>query len=175
MKKEARVSSKKNNKQFTAKRSDKLRSVVNYGFARVAEWTQNELDQLRASSKMPVCIPMQNGDYLVGTRRVIKVTLTCWQVENIEFSDKRAAIFYCAMIHLGKYADAEEIRKLDYQTSKLDSDKTLFRTKLDNAHISNDQFRIDLFSSRYEDAKSKLHLAKQELSKSLVRYKYIYE
>ena len=152
-------------KKYKTNEADKLKHVV--------DWTKTELEGLRASSKLPVCIQLQNGDYLVGTFKVEKISKSCWSVDGIEFSDKRGAIFFCVLSHLKKFSDANELRDADWLVNKLDLDKALFRARLDKAHLEFDQFKIDLYSSRYEDAKRKLIRAKHEFEKVINKVKYM--
>lgn len=158
-------------KSPTQEKSDK--KVVEYGLQRVSEWTKKELAELQKTSKTPIAIELANGDYQVATFKVVKVSTLCWKVDELEFTDKRSAIFYCSLSHLQKYSEARELYALDGIVGKLDNDKSMFRVKLDRAHETGDQFKIDLFSSRYEDVKIRLHRAKQDLEKIITRAKYL--
>jgi len=150
----------------------KLKTNESARLKQVTDWTKNELAGLRQNSKIPICIQLQNGDYIVGTFKVEKVS-SGWNAGGFEFTDKRGAIFFCVLMHLNRFNDANEIHDADCQVSRLDLDKSAFRARLDNAHLENDQFKIDLYSSRYEDAKRKLVYAKQELEKVINKVKYI--
>lgn len=161
-------------KPTSLKKSDKtLSSIEEYGFSRVNSWTRNELLALQKSSKLPICMPLQDGSYFVATFKVEKISEVCWKVEKLEFTDKRSAIFYCALMHLGKILDAQDLYRVDLRVGQLDLDKALFRIRLDSAHNSQDQFKIGLFSSRYEESKGKLRFAKQELEEIIATAKYI--
>ena len=139
---------------------------------RISDWAKKELAELR-NSPNPICLQLTNGDFLVGTQKVHKVNDTCWTVDNFEFRDKRCAIFYCALAHRSKFLEANSIRKLDTLVGKLEEDKLFFRYKLDKAHLLNDQFRIDLFGSRYDDSKKKLVQSKEQLEKIITQAKYL--
>ena len=159
-------------KLATRKKSDE-EPIVDYGLQRVVTWTTKALTELQQNSKAPIIVELTNGDYTVGTSRVEKVSSVCWKVGELDFTDKRSAIFYCALSHVSKFADARELYAVDAIVGKLDLDKATFRLKLDKAHAERDQFKIDLFSSRYEEAKTRLAMAKQELEKILIRAKYM--
>jgi hypothetical protein len=75
-------------------------------------------------------------------------------------------------MHLSKFNDADEMIEIDRKLYTLTFDKNLFRSRLDNAHLNRDQFRIDLFSSRFDESKAKLTQVKQDLEKTLLRAKY---
>jgi len=161
-------------KQSILKKSDKkLDTIEAYGLRRVTEWTRNELLDLQKNSKLPICMALQNGDYLVATFKVEKVSDICWRVEGTDFTDKRSAIFYCSLMHLGRVAEAKELRRIDSYVGQLDLDKSMFRIRLDAAHTNRDQFKIDLYSSRYEETKGKLRIVKQELESSVARIKQL--
>lgn len=161
-------------KLHTSKKLGKtIDAIESYGFRRVTEWTRKELLNIQKTSKMPICMALQNGDYLVATYKVEKISEVCWKVNHLEFTDKRSAIFYCSLLHLGKVSEAKELYRIDNHVGQLDLDKSLFRVRLDSAHTTKDQFKIDLYSSRYEESKGKLRIAKQELENLIQLAKYI--
>lgn len=160
-------------KLASPKKLDNAKPIAEYGFQRVASWTASALTELQKTSKTPIVVELANGDFTVGTSRIEKVSQACWKVGSLEFVSKRSAIVYCALVHVSRLSEARELYALDAIVGKLDVDKTTFRAKLDKAHAENDSFRIDLFSSRYADAKDRLTKAKQELEKILNKAKYI--
>lgn len=160
-------------KSPTLKKLDNTTPIVDYGYQRVASWTAKALTELQQTSKTPIVVELANGDYTVGTSKVTKVSQVSWKVGDLEFVDKRSAIVYCALVHVLRLSEARELCALDAIVGKLDLDKATFRVKLDKAHADNDSFKIDLFSSRYADAKDRLTKAKQELEKILTKAKYI--
>lgn len=161
-------------KSPTVKKLDKqTNKIVDYGLRRVSDWTKKELEELQRTSDTPIILPLQNGNYIVATNIVEKINTTCWKVNDLEFVDKRSAIFYCALNHLKKYQEAAELFATDQKVSRYDLDKLVFRKRLDKAHIESDEFKIGLYSSRYEEAKRNLVGAKQELEKIITKTKYI--
>jgi hypothetical protein len=160
-------------KLLTTKKLDKITPVVEYGWQKVSDWTKQELQELQKNSKLPIITELVNGDYTVATYRIKKVSSVCWEAAGFEFIDKRSAIFYCALKHIGRSNEAMALREADGIVGKLDMDKAVFRIKLDKAHIAGDQFKIDLFSSRFDEAKRQLSGAKQELEKIISRAKYL--
>jgi hypothetical protein len=159
-------------KSSTVKKSNDLvdfsvTTVVNYGIDRITDWTHVELLALQKKSKVPVCIQLKNGDYLVATYRINKVSSVCWEVNNLEFIDKRSAIFYCGLLHLNKYDDAKQLYKIDAEVGRLDLEKSLFRVRLDTAHMAKDQFKVDLYSSRFDNVKNRLKIAKKDLENAI--------
>lgn len=143
------------------------------GLRRVTDWTKTELAEIQRSSKVPVCIQLQSGNYLVGTFKVEKASDTLWTVDGVEFSNKRGAIFFCVAMHLRRINDANELRDADALVGNLELDKLIFRTRLDKAHLEFDQFKIDLYTSRYEDVKRKLVRAKTEFEQAINKIRYI--
>jgi hypothetical protein len=160
-------------KSNTIKKYDNLPdSISDYGYERVSEWTKRELAKLQEDSDLPLAVPLQNGGYMVATYKIDKISASCWKVGNIEFTDKRTAIYHCALTHMRMYSEAEDLFEVDQRVNRYELDKTLFRQRLDNAHSVGDQFKIDLYSSRYENAKQQFSLSKQELEKILSKAKY---
>lgn len=153
--------------------SKKLDVIEEYGLKRVTDWTHQQLADFQKNSRYPICMVLKNGDYLVATYKVEKISELCWKVENLDFTDKRSAIFYCSLMHLSREVEATQLHKTDSHVGQLDLDKYLFRVRLDAAHSTGDQFKIDLYSSRYEESKEKLRLAKQELENLIAQAKYI--
>jgi hypothetical protein len=142
-----------------------------YGYSRVSEWAKKELKELQTKSKEPICLELFNGDYIVATYKVTKIEVG-WQVEEHTFNDKRSAIFYASLLHLNKTEIARELQFVDAKVSVYETEKAFFRTKLDQAHLQNDEFRVGLFSSRFAETKNRLVQAKNELEKTLARAKY---
>ncbi len=143
-------------------------------FRRVADWTKRELSNLQKTSDVPVCIELATGDYLVGTYTVKKISSVCWRVDPLEFCSKRSAIFYSALTHMGKIAEATKIHDLDFQVGRLEYERTMFRERLDAAHLALDQFKIDLYGSRFDETKRLLMVAKRDLENIFSKAKYHY-
>lgn len=162
----------KANLSITRKSDKELGVIETYGLKRVTSWTKKELAELQEKSRLPICVPLQNGDYVVATYHINKISNICWKVEDFEFTDKRSAIFYCALMHCGKLEDAIELHKVDSRVGRYDSDKALFRVRLDNSHKSDDAFKVDLYSCRFEETKGKLKQAKEELEDLIQSAKY---
>jgi hypothetical protein len=155
-------------KRTTVKKLDKdINLLVSYDLGRITSWTQQELARLQKDSKLPICIKLKNDNYIVATYLVEKITPICWKVNNLEFSDKKSAIYYCAMMHLNKYEAATAIYEADVLVGNLEAEKARFRLRLDTAHKDNDQFKIDVYGSRFDVTRSKLYHAKKELEQIL--------
>ena len=155
------------------RKSDRiLDGIVEEGLSRVTNWTRTELNELQQYSKSPLVVPLQNGNYKVATYLVEK-TISSWRVADKNFLDKRSAIFYCALRHLCFLKEADAMYTIDQRVSKYDSDKSLFRARLDSAHEKHDQFRIDVLQSRFDEAKRNLAAAKKDLEKIILTAKYL--
>jgi hypothetical protein len=153
---------------------NQLDAITNYGFDKVSTWTKRELYKLQHNSELPICIELQNGNYLVATY-LIEKCVGMWQVNDLEFNNKSAAIYYCSLCHLARFMDAEQVYRLDRAIGNLEFDKMVFRDKLDAAHLLQDQFKIDLYSSRFDETKRKLAVIKQDFTKKMSQAKYIYK
>jgi hypothetical protein len=163
-------------KLLTPKKLDKKKDITTkveeYGWNKVSTWTKQNLTELQQSSKLPIITELTNGNYTVATYKVEKISAVCWRAAEFDFMDKRSAIFYCALVYIGKLKDAVQLKEADGIVGKLDMDKAMFRVKLDNAHTVGDQFKIDLYSSRFDESKRHLSGAKQELEKIIQLAKY---
>lgn len=151
-----------------------LNRMTEYGFDRVSEWTKKELADLQALSKEPICLELSNGDYIVATYKITKLAPGLgWKVDDLLFTSKTSAIYYATMLHLCKMDEAHKLLTVDSRVAVLESEKSFFRTRLDQAHLQNDEFKIGLFTSRYIETKNNLVQAKKELSKIINIAKYI--
>jgi hypothetical protein len=161
------------NLHTSKKSANQLDAITNYGYDKISSWTKRELHSLQSNSELPICVALQNGDYTVATY-YIKKCVGMWAVNELEFNSKLAAIYYCSLCHLARFMDAEQIYRLDRTIGNLEFDKMVFRDKLDAAHLLQDQFKIDLYSSRFDETKRKLAVAKQDFTKKMSQAKYIY-
>jgi len=151
-----------------------LHAICEYGYDKISTWTRRELQRLQTTSKVPICVELQNGDYTIGTHSIEKYGVA-WRVDKkVEFTNKTAAIYYGTLLSLSRLASADDLHRLDRAVSTLEFDKTLFRSKLDKAHLEGNQFKIDLYATRFDETKRKLAVAKQEFTKKLSQAKYIY-
>lgn len=151
-----------------------LDKMTKYGVDRVSEWTKKELAELQALSKEPICLELTNGDYIVATYKVVKLGAGLgWKVDDIMFTDKASAIFYATFLHLNKLEEARELKNADTRVAVLEDERSFFRTRLDQAHLQNDEFKIGLYTSRYTETKNNLVQAKKELNKLLSNAKYM--
>ena len=161
-------------KSPSSKKSDKtLGIIVDVGLRHVVNWTKKELSDLQQSSESPIVVPLSNGGYLVATYQVEKIHSTCWKVNEFEFTNKRSAIFYCALLHTGRKQEADAMHTMDQRVDKYDLDKDIFRARLDSAHLANDRFKIDLYHSRFDESKRNLVAAKKDIEKIIPSAKYL--
>ena len=142
-------------------------------FARLSTWTKGELAELQHTSNVPVCIHLANGDYTVGPFSVKMVSSAAWQVGEAEFGNSRTAVFFCVAMYLRRKVDAAELLLIDEAISNLELEKLMFRERLNLAHLVADQFKIDLYSSRFTETKNKLQRAKRDLEKAINKIRYI--
>ena len=158
----------------TLKKSDKtLGIIVDVVLQHVVNWTKKELIDLQQHSVAPIVVPLANGGYIVATYQVEKIHSSCWKVNEYEFTNKRSAIFYCALLHIGYKKEADAIHAIDQRVEKYDLDKDIFRARLDSAHLANDRFKIDLYQSRFDESKRNLAAAKKDLEKLIASAKYL--
>lgn len=145
-----------------------LKKFDNNHLKKIYDWTSKELNTLRKESRIPVISKLPNGDY-----RVASYLVECkdghWAADGQIFFDRRSAIFYCALLHSNNFKSADDLQKMDAEVGRLEFDKSMYRLRLDKAHEDNDQFKIDLYASRYLESKMQYKSAKIELDMAITR------
>ena len=149
--------------------NNSITQITDYGFARVCDWAKTELEKLR-KDKLPICI-VTDTKIVVGKCTIIKEE-NIWLVDNYIFFSKVNAIFYCVLIHLNRVNDADELYKLNNQIHLLSSKRNLFKIRLAQAYLDNNQFKIDVYNSRLLQAKDRLIQVKLKLEKIINQAKY---
>lgn len=143
-----------------------LRKFDNSQLKKISDWTSRELNTLRKESRIPVITKLPNGNYKVASYLVEKQGAE-WTADGKLFFDKKSAIFYCALLHVNNFVTANELQKLDSDVGRLEFDKIMYRVRLDKAHEENDQFKIDLYTSRYLESKMLYKTAKSQLDMAI--------
>lgn len=145
-----------------------LKKFDNSHLKKIYDWTSKELDTLRKESRIPVITKLPNGDYKVA-EYLVEYKHGNWEANDRVFFDRRSAIFYCALLHSHNFKVAEDLRKMDSDVGRLEFDKSMYRYRLDCAHELNDQFKIDLYTSRYLESKMLYKTAKAQLDTAITR------
>jgi len=161
----------------TALTADTLSTVVDVTATYIARWTQRELHKISRNSGLPVCWPLPNGGYMIGSDCVIPENgywrrLDSSRTHRQLFSQRQSAIFYCLCRQVRENAIAEDIVKYDTEVRILSNDVAHYHSSLERSIQRKDCFRIGVWSARYDDARLMLTRAEQQLKKSITKAKY---
>mgnify|MGYP000495078737 CR=1 FL=1 len=145
-----------------------LKKLDNFDLEKIRRFTEQELAKLSQSS-FPFCYQI-GTTVRVGNSFVIKKSDKCWQVregktETFEFLSRKDAIYYCIALHKNKHELAKEIKQNDHQLNRLEQDAIIYRKRYSTATEKDDQFKKDLYSSRYHDTMDKIADIKENLKK----------
>jgi hypothetical protein len=145
---------------------------------KIRRFTENELSRL-VNQSLPFCYQIGSNLLIVGNKyKIQKFNDKCWQVtENdqqiFDFFTRKDAIFYCIAMHKKDYVLAKEIKEGDDLLSRLDFEAILYRHRFKKAKEANDDWDLQLYSSKYTETMSRIEQTKQQLKKSQNLAKYI--
>lgn len=89
-----------------------------------------------------------------------------------DFHDKAAAVFYCYYLSRNVFTRAQELLTIDSEIFKLSNDIGYYQHGYKQALKRQDWFKVDLFTTRTEQAKVQLAQAQERLQKTLWAAKY---
>lgn len=89
------------------------------------------------------------------------------------FYSRAAAIFYCVLTALYQFRLADRILRADQETARRYEDTEFYREKLNSKTAKLDDFKKQLYNTRYYESKLSLANARRELEESLESAKYI--
>lgn len=160
-----------------AKLSDKenAMAVANAAHAYVQNWARDEAQKL---AKKSTCIIPASWGLQVG-RFAVKQTGGTWTVYNCfdeamdAFTCKQSAVVFSLLQHLNKINMARDLQNQDNAVLRIMQDLTFFSYRRAKAVKVNDGTVIDIIDARIQESNSKLHLAREELEKTLNKAKYL--
>lgn len=142
----------------------------------LAMWSRQEVQSMVSNGSL-VVLRVKNG-YRVGPHQVVEHKGR-WQVTSdfndhaLDFSNKKAAIFYCLLEHKKLYTRSKDLFYSDGEVHRLELDQKLYRHKYKQACESKDTFGQDLCLARLSDVTPKLKAAQERLEKMINSAKYI--
>lgn len=142
-------------------------------------WTNKEIKRLALQENVPVCLPVGDHGFLVGTHKIEKLGTSCWRVLDHndilihDFSRKLSAVFYCFTTQSKKINLADRILNADIKVGKLESDQRFYQNTRLQSTKKKDYFRLDLSTSRSLDTEIRLKYAIEELEKTINIAKYL--
>jgi hypothetical protein len=174
--KTAESSTKRNKKTLADQRIDFAADVTTQY---LKYWTDKELKRLTIDENLPVCLPLGNRGFLIGSYKVLSVGQHCWRVldRNDElvhdFGRKLSAVFYCLTTQANKLNLARDIMTTDARVSRLEIDQDNYANSRKLNLKKKDYFRADLANMRYINNRYQLHYANEELEKTINTAKYL--
>lgn len=152
--------------------------IIDLALDKIKNWTKQEYRRLRSRARVPLCIEINKNtwtidDYVIRHQgaHIYKVDLNGLFVHA--FYSRAAAIFYCALTALHQFRLADKILRADQETARRYEDTEFYREKLNSKTIKLDEFRKQLYNTRYYESKLSLANARRELEESLESAKYI--
>lgn len=159
-------------------KSISLKKSIELNLEKIRKFTEKELADLSNKNPLPFCYEIGNDVVIVGIYKVVRTMEQKWEVREgkqslFEFFTRKDAIFYCIARHKQDYQLAESIVKYDRWIDSLEQETKTFRLLYKQSIDKRDDFKSELYSVRYVEAKHRLDLLKKELQKSIEMTKYI--
>jgi hypothetical protein len=144
---------------------------IEFNIEKIKSFAETELNKL-ADSELPFCYQIGIDTVIVGQKKVVRITNTCWRVFEqaqpiFDFFSRKDAIFYCIAAHKRNFQLADDIKDNDALLGKLEYDAQICRHRYKQAHENNDQWKIDLYSNKYSRIVLDIQRTKKELLKSI--------
>lgn len=158
-------------------KNDLGKFLINLAIDRVDKWAQKEFAILRHNQNIPFCIPITPTSWIVGSYEIDQQGPTAFSVKRDDklihvFYSKQSAIFYAVFSKLHYYNMADKLLLKDQKVSKCYNDLEFYSKKLRLEKIIKNDFKYQLYYSRYLEAKSLFNLSLEDLEKTLSLAKY---
>jgi hypothetical protein len=157
---------------------DEVKKILEAMASYVSHWTEQELQSLSNSKKMPYIWPIEGLGYVIGHYRVLN-NRGIWQVRDKDnnvvhsFSSKQGAVFYTLCETTGRFKVSGNLLLADSTVNRLKNDIIHFEASIKRAKSVKDFDRLDIWKARMNEANLSLRYANEELQKSLNSAKYI--
>lgn len=151
--------------------------VIDLAITRVNHWAKNELNYIRHALDQPVVVPLNQNLWVIGNYFIKHLGQHRYRVSADKktihvFYSKRAAVFYAVLTRMHHFKTADGLLTDDRLVGKLYDDLEFYTSKLVNSKKA-DNFKYQLWLTRYVETKSQLAQARQELEKRLNSAKYM--
>ena len=158
-------------------KSDLGKFLVELAIRKINTWASTEFTNLRYDEQFPVCLQITNKSWVIGNFTIKNNGAHCWALFNEEkfvhnFYSKQAAMYYAVFERMKLYNSADVLLTADKNMSFASTDFDFFTNKISKINKKTDDFKAQLWRSRYLESKSKFNLARQELEKRLLSAKY---
>ena len=158
-------------------KSDLGKFLVELAIHKIESWAQHEFHQARYNTNFPACIQVSSKSWVIGDYKITQNREQCWTVTYDNkfvhnFYSKQAAMYYAVFERMKLYNNADTLLKADADLLRTIFDYEFYAAKIGNINKNTDQFKAQLWRSRYLETKSKYQGARQELEKRLRSAKY---
>lgn len=151
--------------------------LVNKTLEKIDRWALRELSVMSKNSAYPIIFQTGSRTYIIGAHELNHITDRCYRVTYDgrlvhDFFNQKAATLYCVCFKLGLSPLAIELLRLDQNLSKAESDFYNYATRLKSINKGTDDFKRQLWITRYTEAKEAVKIAREDLKKTLESAKY---
>lgn len=151
--------------------------LVNKTLEKIDRWALRELSVMSKNSEYPIFFQTGKASYIVGAHHLVHVGDNCYRVTCDgrlihDFYNQKAATLYCVCHKLGLVPLSLELLRLDQTLSKAESDFYNYATRLKTINKDTDDFKRQLWITRYSVAKDAVKIAREDMKKTLESAKY---
>lgn len=150
--------------------------IVDLAINRIHDWADSEFNTLRHTSTFPICVPLSPTSWYIANYQLDHISQNNWKISRDDetihvFYSKHAAVFYVLYTKMMWYKNADRLLALDQATAKLNDEMQYYSNRLTKSKNSTDGFKLQLWYTKYLEAKSKYQVAKSELETALITAK----
>lgn len=153
------------------------KTLVDLVIKDIRNWAKKEVNYLRYALNVPVMLPVSNQLYVIN-EYTINITNDTNHVVKREgklihnFLNKKAAILYVALEKTRNYTLSQELLNKDKIAGKMHNELYFYGNKITNFKQI-DNFKKELWISRYAESRAQYQRAKRDLEKTIANAKYI--
>jgi len=164
------------NKGQSSIQNDLGKLLVDLAIKKVQVWAKNELNYIRNAIDYPACVPMTGNSWIIGKfliKQISEHKILCVMDKKVVhvFYSKKACILYAVFEKMRKYNRSKTLLDQDKKLARIYDDLIFYEEKI--KQYKTDNFKLQLYQSRYTESRQKFNHARRELEKSLADAKYI--
>lgn len=153
------------------------KTLVDIVIKDIKGWAKKEINYLRYALSIPVVIPINDKLFVVNEYTIQIIDDTNHIVKKDgklvhNFLNKKAAMLYVVLEKTRNFTLSNELLTRDKIAAKMHSEITFYTKKISNK-TAEDNFKRELWISRYLESRAQYHLAKRELEKTISNAKYM--
>lgn len=158
-------------------KNDLGKFLVELAINKINTWAISEFNSLRHNDEFPVCLQITNKSWIVGNFIIKNQGPHCWPLycDNKlihTFYSKQAAMYYAVFERMKLFKSSGTLLKADTAAMLASTNYEFYSSKITSINKKTDNFKAQLWRSRYLESKYKFRNAHQELEKRLQSAKY---